>query len=221
MATKFGQVRDPAKTKDGRVFSSRMVQRRLNVIAGDIVDSLVCLQRSSASNPAFEDLPVFAGIDFGAMYLHPMLMQACEERHDFVTLPARIRVRSYFADGIRSKAEVTDSCLPVSMKGRTVVIVDDIIESGHTLKAAREYFLGLGASMVLTVAVLSKPNRRRNGFVPDWIGFEIEEDQWIVGLGLDSNGKHRHFNNFVVLRDKNKKSTEKDHRKKERNTKPR
>lgn len=221
MATKFGQVRDPAKTKDGRVFTSKLVQHRLNVIAGEIVDSLACLRRSPAGNQAFEDVPVFAGIDFGAMYLHPLLMQACEERHNFVTLPARVRVRSYFSDGIRSKPEVTDPCLPVSVNGRTIVIVDDIIESGHTLKAARDYFVGLGASLVLTVAVLSKPNRRRNGFEPDWIGFEIEEDQWIVGLGLDSNGKHRHFNNFVVLRDKNKGSTEKGYGTTGRDIKPR
>lgn len=74
--------------------------------------------------------------------------------------------------------------------GRTVLLIDDILESGRTLLFARDLFLQRGASKVWLCTLLDKPMRRVAKIEADFSGFRIG-DEFVVGYGLDHAHRHR------------------------------
>ena len=65
-----------------------------------------------------------------------------------------------------------------------VLIVEDIVDSGNTLKFLVEHIKAKGAKSVKTCTLFDKPERRRVDFNPDYVGIVIP-DEFIVGYGLD------------------------------------
>ena len=78
------------------------------------------------------------------------------------------------------------------LRERHVVIVEDIIDTGLTLRALREHLLAARPRSLATVVLLDKPARRRATVPVDLVGFEIP-DRFVVGYGLDHDGAHRHL----------------------------
>lgn len=78
------------------------------------------------------------------------------------------------------------------LHGRCVVLVDDILDTGRTLGAARAAALAAGATQVLVCVLLDKPARRVAGGLAaaDLVGFTIP-DRFVVGYGLDHGGRWR------------------------------
>ena len=87
---------------------------------------------------------------------------------------------------------------PVSISGRTVLVVDDIADTGVSLDFARRFFVERGAAQVLTCVLLDKPSRRRVTFVPEFVGFVID-DVFVVGYGLDDAERYRHLPYLATL----------------------
>jgi hypoxanthine phosphoribosyltransferase len=81
---------------------------------------------------------------------------------------------------------------------QTVLLLDDIFDTGKTLTALREELLRRGARRVVTVVLLWKAARRQVPWTPDHFGFEIP-DEFVVGYGLDHQGDHRHLPHIAVL----------------------
>ena len=94
-----------------------------------------------------------------------------------------IQVSSY-GNSTESTGSIQISGNRIDMKGRRVIIIEDIIDSGNTLKRLTEYFGTLGADTVETCVLLDKPSRREVDIEPDYCGFNIE-DKFVVGYGLD------------------------------------
>ena len=65
-----------------------------------------------------------------------------------------------------------------------ILIIEDIIDSGRTLKYLTDYLAFKGARSVKTCTLLDKPSRREVEFTPDYVGREIP-DEFVVGYGLD------------------------------------
>jgi hypoxanthine phosphoribosyltransferase len=84
------------------------------------------------------------------------------------------------------------------LTGQTVLLVDDIFDTGHTLTALRAELEQRGARTVITVVLLWKSARRQVPWVPDHFGFEIP-DEFVVGYGLDYGGEYRHLPYVGVL----------------------
>ena len=139
--------------------------------------------------------PIFIGVLNGSFMFMADLLRAisidCEM--DF------IKVRSYV--GKKSSgtirlikdisAEVTD---------RHVVLVEDIIDSGHTIRFLMER-IGSAAPKSISIATfLIKPEVAKIDFTIDFIGFEIPPE-FVVGYGLDFNQKLRHLNGVYRLED--------------------
>ena len=82
--------------------------------------------------------------------------------------------------------------LDESITGRTVVIVEDIVDTGITLDNIILKIKSMGASEVLTATLLFKPEAFRKDYRIDYIGMEIPND-FIVGYGLDYDGKARNL----------------------------
>ena len=70
------------------------------------------------------------------------------------------------------------------IEGRDVLIVDDIIDTGHTMKAVIEHLKEKNPKSIKTCVVLDKPSRREVDLKPDYVAFEIP-DVFIVGYGLN------------------------------------
>ncbi|MGI6109227.1 MAG: hypoxanthine phosphoribosyltransferase [Eubacteriaceae bacterium] len=108
-----------------------------------------------------------------------------------------IQVSSY-GNQTESSGEIQISGNRIDMKGRRVIIIEDIIDSGNTLKQLTEYFGTLGAESVETCVLLDKPSRREVDIKPDYVGFEIE-DKFVVGYGLDYAQYYRNLPYIGVL----------------------
>lgn len=86
-----------------------------------------------------------------------------------------------------------------SPAGKNVLIVEDIIDSGVTLKYLKDhYFAGKGAKSVRICTLLDKPARRKTDVVPDYSGFTVD-DRFIIGYGLDYAEQFRQLPHITYL----------------------
>ncbi len=92
---------------------------------------------------------------------------------------------------------VMDLAAPVA--GRDVLLVEDIVDSGHTLVKMRELLQGRGAKSFTVITLLDKPARRQVEVKADYSCFEIE-NEFIVGYGLDYAQRYRNLPYIGVLK---------------------
>ena len=102
------------------------------------------------------------------------------------------RVSSYGNLKESSGKVVMNYDIDADLTGRDILIVEDIIDSGHTLNFLKEEYLKRNANSVKIFALLDKPSRRKVNISPDYFGF-IVEDRFIVGYGLDDDEKYRNI----------------------------
>ncbi|MGE0392232.1 MAG: hypoxanthine phosphoribosyltransferase [Vicinamibacterales bacterium] len=88
--------------------------------------------------------------------------------------------------------------LDSGIEGRSVVIVEDIADSGLTLTYLQDVLRTRAPKSLKTACLLSKPSRRVVPVQVDYIGFEIE-DRFVVGYGLDHAGVHRNLPYIGVI----------------------
>jgi hypoxanthine phosphoribosyltransferase len=88
----------------------------------------------------------------------------------------------------------------LDMRGKHVLIVEDIIDSGLSMREVFNYIESRGAAKVKTVTFLDKPKARKVPFNADYVGFSIEP-QFVVGYGLDFAEKYRNIPEVQVLSD--------------------
>lgn len=88
--------------------------------------------------------------------------------------------------------------LDSSIEGKDIIIVEDIIDSGHTLNYIKENLEGRGTASVSIVTLFNKPNRRKAEMQVDLIGFTLP-DEFVVGYGLDFAEKYRNLPYLAVL----------------------
>jgi len=85
-----------------------------------------------------------------------------------------------------------------SLKGRDVIIVEDIVDTGLTLAYLQDILRAREPQSLRTACLLSKPSRRLRQVDVEYIGFTIE-DKFVVGYGLDFNEQHRNLPYVAVL----------------------
>ena len=88
----------------------------------------------------------------------------------------------------------------LDMRGKPVLIVEDIIDSGLSIREVSNFIESRGAAKVKTAAFLDKPKARKVPFTPDFVGFPIEP-QFVIGYGLDFAEKYRNIPEVQVLSD--------------------
>jgi hypoxanthine phosphoribosyltransferase len=84
------------------------------------------------------------------------------------------------------------------VRGRHVLLLDDILDTGHTLKRLVAHLAGLEVASLRTAVLLRKQGRQQVPFEPDYTGFEIP-DAFVVGYGLDYNDEYRHLPHVAIL----------------------
>ena len=101
-----------------------------------------------------------------------------------------IRISSY--EGTDSTGELKwHSALP-ECKGKRVLVVDDVLDTGLTMKGVCEKLLANGATKVASVVAVNKMGRRNVEYEADFAALQCE-DLFLVGYGLDYNGKYRNL----------------------------
>lgn len=85
------------------------------------------------------------------------------------------------------------------LEGRHVIIVEDIVDTGLTLKYMQEILHARGPKTLRTACLLSKPSRRKIQVPVEYIGFTIE-DKFVVGYGLDFAEQYRNLPYIGVLK---------------------
>jgi hypoxanthine phosphoribosyltransferase len=82
--------------------------------------------------------------------------------------------------------------LELDLAGRAVLLVDDIVDTGHTLLYARDLLHKKKVSNVFTCALVDKPSRREVAIDLDFVGFTVP-NVFIVGYGIDYAHEYRHL----------------------------
>ena len=90
------------------------------------------------------------------------------------------------------------SALKLSLENRHVLLIDDILDTGFTLKCIIRDFLKIGALSVRSCVLLNKNIKDKLFAEPDWVGFEIS-DEFVVGYGLDYNEEYRNLPYIGIL----------------------
>ncbi len=88
--------------------------------------------------------------------------------------------------------------LAPDVRGRHVLLLDDILDTGKTLVHLRSHLHDLGAASLRTGVLLRKRGRQVVEIEPDYCGFEIP-DAFVVGYGLDFNDEYRHLPYIAIL----------------------
>lgn len=92
---------------------------------------------------------------------------------------------------------INDTFIP-DVSGRDVIILDDILDTGHTLTALLDLLTQRGPNSIKTGVLLRKMGRQMVPVEPDYVGFEIP-DRFVIGYGLDYNDDYRHLPFIGVL----------------------
>src|SRR6185312_7280445 len=124
--------------------------------------------------------PVLVGVLKGAVVFIVDLMRAMA-----IPLQVEFMAVSSYQGGTQSSGAVRILMdLKTSVEGRDVLIVEDIVDSGLTLRYLRDYLLAQRPASLRIVALLDKEVERSDGVPIDYTGFRIP-DRFVVGYGLD------------------------------------
>lgn len=166
------------------VCPEKEIQGALARMAGEITAAL------SDANPLV--LPVMGGAVVFTGYLLPLLKFPLEFDYLHVTR---------YRGSTRGGNEVQWKVQPQSqVKGRTVLVLDDILDEGNTLAAIRERLLGEGAARFFSAVLADKAIGRPKPIRADFVGIQVP-DRYVFGFGMDVNEYWRNLPAIYALRD--------------------
>lgn len=165
------------------LIDEKVIERRLDVMAAEI-------ERD------FPDGPILAIVLLkGAFVFAADLLRRIPRPLDIECL----NVSSYHG-GTESSGTVSflDQHLP-DVHERHVLLLDDILDTGRTLRAVADKLMELGCAAVHTGVLLAKDKQRAEHVEADYVGFAIG-DEFVVGYGLDYKGRYRNLPFVGVLK---------------------
>ncbi len=109
-----------------------------------------------------------------------------------------MRLSSYGVGSQSSGAVQLVGDLPAGLAGRSMLLVDDIVDTGHSIAYAADRLRECGIDQLWKCALLEKPQRREIEVTIDFVGFSIG-DQFVVGYGTDYAEKYRHLPYIAAL----------------------
>ncbi len=118
-----------------------------------------------------------------------------------IKIPLRVallQASSYKGATTSAGALIINESFAPDVSGRDVLLLDDILDTGHTLSTLVHRMADRGALRVRTAVLLHKVGRQEVAITPDYTGFEIP-DAFVVGYGLDYDDDYRHLPFVAVL----------------------
>ena len=140
-----------------------------------------------------KDVPVLLCVLNGSILFTAELMKRLKFNCEIVC----VKLSSYV--GLKSSGEVRDIIgMTGSVKGKRVIIVEDIVDSGRTIANLTKMMEANGATETRICTMLFKPNCYKLDKKLDYVAMEIPDD-FIVGFGLDYDGLGRNIKDIYVL----------------------
>src|SRR5437867_4813711 len=165
------------------LFDEPAIHRRLDELAAQI-----------SNDYRDRELTVIAVLNGSLMFMSDLLRR--------IPLPLKldcISAVSYHGKAQTSGEVIFKQLALPDVVDRDVLILDDILDSGHTLVAVRDRLATVEPRSVRMCVLLSKRKQRARRVDADYVGFEIE-DEFVVGYGLDFRGRYRNLPYIGVLR---------------------
>lgn len=158
------------------LFTAAEIKERVEALAGEI----------AAKMPA--DFLIVSLLRGSFMFTADLVRELCaigvHPQIDFMTL-------SSYGQGSSSSGQVVvGRDVTDDVKGRQILIVDDILETGRTLRFAHDLLIERGAADIKIAMLLEKPNKLEVAAKADFVGFSIP-DKFVVGYGLDYANHYR------------------------------
>ena len=165
------------------LFEASAIHKRLDEMAAQIT--------ADYSN---RELTVIAILTGSLMFMSDLLRR----------IPLRLKldclsVASYHGKTQTSGEVIFKQLVESDIAGRHVLILDDILDTGHTLDAVRKKLETARPCSIRVCVLLSKRKQRARNVDVDYIGFEID-DEFVVGYGLDVMGRYRNLPYIGVLK---------------------
>jgi hypoxanthine phosphoribosyltransferase len=110
-----------------------------------------------------------------------------------------LTVSSYPGRSLRTQGSQVIGQQLGDVRGRHLLLIDDILDSGGTLRLVTAMLAELGPASVRICVLLRKPREESKGVHVDYVGFEIP-DEFVVGYGLDYNNYYRNLPDIVTLK---------------------
>lgn len=112
-------------------------------------------------------------------------------------LELRFASASSYGAGTVTSGQVAVDAIP-ECRDRQVLVVDDILDTGRTLRAVELALRAAGAAEVRACVLLDKPTRREVPIQAQYVGFTIP-NRFVVGYGLDYDGRYRHLPDVCTI----------------------
>src|SRR5205823_4022309 len=165
------------------LFDERAIVRRLDEIAAQI-----------SNDYRDRELTVIAVLNGSLVFMADLMRR--------ISLPLKLdclSVANYHGKTETSGEVIFKQIALPDVMDRHILILDDILDSGHTLAAIRDKLETAKPRSIRICVLLSKKKRRARHVDADYIGFEIE-DEFVVGYGLDFMEQYRNLPYIGVLR---------------------
>ena len=146
----------------------------------------------------FDEVPVFIGVLNGAF----MVMSDLMKHYRGMCEVSFVKMQSY--EGTQSTNDVKQLIgLNQNLEGRTVVILEDIVDTGNNVEELKAIFKAQNVKHLKIATLFFKPDAFKKDIKLDYIGIRIP-NKFIVGYGLDYDGLGRNLRDVYQLADSNK-----------------
>jgi len=162
-------------------------------IKADKIDQAIRKMASLVKKDCKDEIPVFIGILNGSFMFAADFVRVYEGNCEV----SFVKLASYEGTGSTGKVKELVG-LSQSLEGKTVVILEDIIDTGNTLEEIFNIFRNKNVKQLKIATLFFKPDVFRKGLPIDYIGISIP-DRFIVGYGLDYNRLGRNFADIYQL----------------------
>lgn len=162
--------------------AAQQIESAIKKMASDIMEDL-------------DDVPIFIGVLNGSF----MFVSDFVKHYTKPCEVSFIKVSSY--QGTSSSEKVNHLIgINTDLKGRTVVLLEDIIDTGNTIEVLEELFKNQGVKSLKIATLFFKPEAYKKQIKIDYIGLEIP-NKFIVGYGLDYNEHGRNLPEIYQLKE--------------------
>lgn len=175
--------------------SRDQIAQRVNEMALEIVEDLKADLVKDGHSELDEDQIVIIPIMTGAMIFVSDLVRELPLKLSL----GLVAVSSYPGESVTSKGAHLATELPADLKGKHIIVLDDILDSGQTLATVKALIEKQHPASLRMGVMLDKKTKRTIDVHVDYVGFEIP-DEFVVGYGLDFNGYYRNYPEIAVLK---------------------
>jgi hypoxanthine phosphoribosyltransferase len=174
------------------LYTEAVLQQRVHTLAEQIAGDYT--QRGLAQDPHQRPL-MLVGVLRGAMVFMADLARSLpmSMEYDLISM-------SSYGNGTAPGAVRLVKDLEKPIEGRDVLLLEDIIDTGHTIDYLRRSFSARNPASFRVCALIDKTVRRERETTIEYVGFELSEDAFVVGYGMDYAGLYRNLPYVGVLK---------------------